>query len=304
MRNLNRRDFLHSTLAGTGLCLAARPTLSNLVAAPASQVSSVADLVTVGKTGLKASFLAQGTGFNGSARSSDHTRMGQQSFDRLLRHSLDRGVSFLDMADLYGTHPFVRQTIKGMPREKLVLLSKVWPRKENWVTPSGDAVEEVNRFRKELGVDRIDICLLHCMMNGNWPQEYEGLRDGLSKLKDEGAVGAVGVSCHDHAALKVAAAHPWVDVIFARINHKGGREYSCDDTVEAITQTLKMARANGKFVVGMKIFGAGKLVQPDEKDASLRYVIGNQLVDAMTIGMLKIDEVDDTVARVNQALRA
>lgn len=304
MLKQTRREFLHTTLAGTGLCLAAQPTLSALAAEPSSGIRSVADKVALGKTGLKPSFLAQGTGFNGSARSSDHTRMGQQSFDRLLRHSLDQGVSFLDMADLYGTHPFVRQTIRGMPRDKMVLLSKIWPRKENWVTPSGNAVEEVNRFRKELGVDRIDICLLHCMVNGSWPQEYEGMRDGLSKLKDEGAVGAVGVSCHNHDALKVAAAHPWVDVIFARINHKGGPDYSCDDTVEAVSQTLKTARANGKFVVGMKIFGAGKLVKPEEKDASLRYVIGHQLVDAMTIGMLKTEEVDDTVARVNKTLQS
>ena len=304
MLKQSRREFLHTTLAGTGLCLAARSTLSTSLAAPISSAKTAADRVAVGRTGLQVSFLAQGTGFNGSARSSDHTRMGKASFDRLLRHSLDQGVSFIDMADLYGTHPFVKETIQGMPRDKMVLLSKIWPRKESWVTPSGDAVEEVNRFRKELGVERVDIVLLHCMLNGEWPQEYEGMRDGLSKLKDQGAVGAVGVSCHNHDALKVAANHPWVDVIFARINHKGGSEYSCDDTVEAVSRTLKMARANGKFVVGMKIFGAGKLVAPEDKDASLRYVVSEQLVDAMTIGMLKTEQVDDTVTRLNRALAA
>jgi len=302
MLKQSRREFLHTTLAGAGLCLAARPTLSTVRSATGAAVKSATDLVAVGRTGLKVSFLAQGTGFNGSARSSDHTRMGKDSFDRLLRHSLDQGVSFIDMADLYGTHPFVKETIKGMPRDKLVLLSKIWPRKESWVTPSGNSTEEVNRFRKELAVERVDIVLLHCMVNGRWAQEYEGMRDGLSKLKDQGAVGAVGVSCHNHDALKIAAAHPWVDVIFARINHKGGSDYACDDTVEAVSQTLRMARANGKFVVGMKIFGAGKLVADDDKDASLRYVTGEQLVDAMTIGMLKTGEVDDTVARLNRAL--
>ena len=96
----------------------------------------------------------------------------------------------------------------------------------------------------------------------------------------------MGVSCHDFGALKVAAAHPWVDVIFARINHKGGREYSCDASAPEVAEVLKTARANGKAVVGMKIFGAGKLVTPEEKDASLSYVFGNDLVDAVTIGML------------------
>jgi predicted aldo/keto reductase-like oxidoreductase len=109
---------------------------------------------------------------------------------------------------------------------------------------------------------------------------------------------------YNHGALKVAATDPWVDVIFARINHMGGNKYACDDTVEAVTQTLKLARANGKAVVGMKIFGAGKLVKSEEKDASLRYVIGNNLVDAMTIGMLSTAQVDDTVQRINRTIKA
>jgi predicted aldo/keto reductase-like oxidoreductase len=304
MLKQTRRQFIQSTLATTAVGIAAHSSLSSAVAAPVVKARSAGDKVSIGKTGITPSFLAQGTGVHGSARSSDHTRMGQQAFDRLLRHSLDHGVSFLDMADLYGTHPFVRQTLKGMPRDKFVYLSKIWPRKENWVTPSTDAVEEINRFRKELGIERLDIALLHCMLNGQWADQYESLRDGLSKLKDEGAVGAVGVSCHNHDALKVAAAHPWVDVIFARINHKGGSEYSCDGTVEEISSTLRMARANGKFVVGMKIFGEGKLTSPEDKDASLRYVTSNNLVDAITIGMRKTEEIDDTVQRLQQALKA
>ncbi len=96
----------------------------------------------------------------------------------------------------------------------------------------------------------------------------------------------------------MAAAHPWVDVIFARINHKGGPEYFCDASAPEVAEVLKRARANGKAVVGMKIFGAGKLVKPEEKDASLNYVFGNDLVDAITVGMLKTGEVDDTLGRM------
>ena len=300
----DRRSFIKTGLAFAGVAAGSSLLSNPLGAAERSAARSASDRVLLGKTGIKASFLAQGTGFNGSARSSDHTRMGQASFDRLLRHSLDEGINFIDMADLYGTHPFVSRTIKDLPRDRFVLLSKVWPRKENWVTPSGDAQEEIDRFRKELGVDMIDICLIHCALNDRWTSDFEGLRDGLSALKQKGAIRAVGVSCHDHGALKVAASHPWVDVIFARINNMGGGQYSMDDTVDAISATLRTARTNGKAVVGMKLFGAGKLVKPDEKDASLKYVIGNNLVDAMTIGMLKTEEVDDSFARVTKALRA
>jgi aryl-alcohol dehydrogenase-like predicted oxidoreductase len=303
MLKQDRRSFIKTTLAGAGL-LATTPTWVYGGDAPlAARPRRAADRVTLGRTDIKASFLAQGTGFNGSARSSDHTRMGQAAFDRLLRHSLDQGVNFLDLADLYGSHPFVRQTVKGLARDRYVLLSKIWPRRESWNDASGGALQEVDRFRQELGVEQIDICLIHCMMNSQWPEEYARIRDDLSALKQKKVVRAVGVSCHDHGALKVAAAHPWVDVIFARINHKG-KDYAMDDTVEAVTQTLRLARANGKAVVGMKIFGAGKLVKPEEKDASLQYVLGNNLVDAMTIGMLSTEQVDDTVKRVDQTLKA
>jgi predicted aldo/keto reductase-like oxidoreductase len=277
-----------------------------LRAAPAASPAGFAgtDIVPLGKTGIRVSRLAQGTGYNGYNHSSAHTRQGKELFDRLLRHSIDEGITFLDMADLYGSHPFVKDVIKDLPREKFVLLSKLWPRKETWVTPSGGAKAELDRYRQELGTDRIDVCLIHCMTNEQWPEEYKRIRDELSELKDKGVVGAVGVSCHDFGALKVASEHPWVDVIFARINHKGGKEYACDAPVEQLNAVLKAARSRGKAVVGMKIFGAGKLVKPEEKDASLKYVFREGLVDAITVGMLKPEEVDDTLQRMSQVRAA
>jgi predicted aldo/keto reductase-like oxidoreductase len=230
--------------------------------------------------------------------------MGKQAFARLLRHSLDHGITFVDMADLYGTHPYVKDVIKDIRRDKLVLLSKIWVRKEDWVTPSGGAVEELNRFRQELGVDMIDICLIHCTTDAEWPDTYKRVRDDLSELKQKGVIRAAGTSCHDLGALRAAASHPWVDVIFARINHKGGQEYAMDGNVEQVADVLKLARNNGKAVVGMKIFGAGKLVKPEEKDASLRFVLGNHLVDAITVGMKTPEEVEDTLARMSKVPKA
>ena len=114
------------------------------------------DIVPLGKTGIKVTRLAQGTGYNGFNHSSAQTRQGKEAFDRLLKHSLDQGIRFLDMADLYGSHPLVKDVIKNLPRDKYVLLTKIWPRKEDWVTPSGGAKEELDRFRKELQVDQIE----------------------------------------------------------------------------------------------------------------------------------------------------
>ena len=299
MRDCTRRHFLKASLASAGL-LATAPGLLRGAQATATASFKGSDIVTLGKTGIRVSRLAQGTGFNGYNHSSAHTRQGKEAFDRLLHHSLDQGIRFIDMADLYGSHPFVKDIIKGLPRDQFALLTKLWPRKEQWVTPSGGAKQELDRFRQELGVEQIDVCLIHCMQNDKWPTEYARVRDELSELKDKKVVRAVGVSCHDFGALKVASEHPWVDVIFARINHKGGEEYSCDAPADEIAAVLKAARQNGKAVVGMKIFGAGKLVKPEEKEASLKYVFTNDLVDAITVGMLKPEEVDDTLKHMAQ----
>jgi predicted aldo/keto reductase-like oxidoreductase len=297
MKKHTRRDFLKTSVGSAGL-LAAAPSLVSAVEASRTVSFAGSDVVPLGKTGLKVSRLAQGTGFSGGNQSSAHTRMGQKAFSQLLHRSIDEGVTFMDMADLYGSHPYVVKAVKDVPRDQLTYLTKLWPRKEDWITPSGGAKREVTRFMKELGTDRIDVCLIHCVLNDQWPTEYERMRDELSQLKESGEIGAVGVSAHDFGGLKVAAEHPWVDVIFARINHKGGREYMCDASAPEVAEVLKTARANGKAVVGMKIFGAGKLVKPEEKDASLSYVFGNELVDAVTIGMLKQSEIDDTLQRM------
>ena len=143
MKKLTRRDFLKTSAGSAGL-LAAAPSL--LEALDASRTVSFAgsDVVPLGKTGIKVSRLAQGTGFSGGNQSSAHTRMGQKAFSQLLHHSLDEGVTFMDMADLYGSHPYVVKTVKDVPRDNLVYLSKLWPRKESWITPSGGAKREVD----------------------------------------------------------------------------------------------------------------------------------------------------------------
>ena len=296
-----RRRFLKTGLAGAGLLVASpRFSLAREVARPA--VKGGADTVTLGRTGVTTSFLAFGTGLNGGNRSSELTRLGQATFTSILRRGLDEGVRFLDMADLYGTHPFAREALKGVPRDRYTVLTKIWPYKEDWITPSGGAKEEVDRFRRELGTETLDVCLIHCMLSERWPKELARVRDELSKLKEEGAVRAVGVSCHDHGALKRAADHPWVDVILARINHRGGAQYECDDSAEELAKTLRRARANGKAVVGMKIYGAGKLTRPEDREASLRYVLGQGLVDAMTIGATAPGQMDDNLKAIARVL--
>ena len=304
IRGYSRRQFITTALAGAGV-LAAGPEL--LSAAEGKKKGAAkgqaTDIVTLGSTGIKTTRLAQGTGWNGGGRSSAHSRLGEKAFTELVRHSIDEGIAFIDTADLYGSQPYVGTALKGVRQDKYIVMSKIWPRKEYWNSPSGGAKEEVDRFRKELNRDVLDICLIHCMTDAEWPKTFERIRDELSELKQKGVVRAVGVSCHDHEALKVAAAHPWVDVVLARINNVG-KGAQMDLPPAEVAPVLKQARANGKVVFGMKLFGAGALTKPEQKDASLKYVFQNQLVDAVTIGMMQPKEVDDTIQRVTKALKA
>ncbi len=297
----SRRRFIAGAMAGASVLATGSSSVS--LGQVAASASPAMQIVTLGRTGIKASRLAQGTGWNGSGRSSAHTRLGEKAFTELIRHGLERGIAFMDCADLYGSHPYLRTALNGVPREKYILLSKIWPRTEYWNLASGGAQKEVDRFRRELNSDVLDICLIHCMTNSNWPDEYKQVRDELSELKTKGAVRAVGVSCHDLGALKAACTHPWTDVILARINNVG-KDAAMDGSVDEVAPILKQARADGKVVLGMKIFGAGKLTSPEQKDASLKYVWGNGLVDAVTIGMLSPQEIDDTIERMNRALTA
>lgn len=299
---LSRRRLMAGALAGVGAVVAGPQWLATAEAGR-DRRGGATEMVTLGRTGIKTTRLAQGTGFNGGARTSEHARLGMKAFTTLVRHSLEKGIAFVDAADLYGVHLYVRRALEGVPRDKYTLLSKIWPREEFWNMPSGGAKEEVNRFCKELNTDHLDICLIHCMTDTEWPTTYERIRDELDEMKEKGAVRAVGVSCHDLGALKVAAIHPWTDVVLARINNAGQSAFM-DGSPEEVALVLKQAKANGKVVLGMKIFGAGKLVSPEAKDASIKFVLENNLVDAMTIGMLSPEQVDDTIKRLNEVLKA
>ena len=160
----SRRRLFQTALAGAGAMVAGGNASHSVFAASAGKAGA-ADIVTLGGTGIKTSRLAQGSGWNGGGRSSAHTRLGEKAYSELIRHGLDQGIRLMDQADLYGSHPYLRQALDGVPRDQYEILTKIWPRNEYWNMASGGAKEEVDRFRKELKTDRLDICLMHCMTN-------------------------------------------------------------------------------------------------------------------------------------------
>jgi aryl-alcohol dehydrogenase-like predicted oxidoreductase len=289
MESLDRRRFLGTT-AGVAATLATTHELHAAEAVPAPP------LVPLGKTGITTSRLAQGTGVHGGNRQSDQTRLGFEKLVGLFKHSFDRGIRFFDLADLYGTHLYFREALRTVPRDEVAILTKIWwpydgPREE---TNSPERVEDVQatleRFRHELTTDYLDVVLLHCLMTKNWNKQMQPYMDTLNEAKAKKQVRAVGVSCHDFGAMATAAEEPWVDVILARINPKG---VAMDGTPEEVIGVLKKAKENGKTIIGMKIFGEGKLA--DQRDACMKFAQGLGLLDAMTIGFQNEDQIDDAL---------
>lgn len=285
MTQISRRQFIQ-----TGLIGAAAVTTGFANAGYAGSKITQVDRVKLGKTGLTVPRLAIGTGSHGGNQSSDMTRMGVDNWLKVARYAHERGISFYDTADLYGSHLNVKNILKEVPREKATLLSKIWTRPEKW--NQDDPKKTLDRFRSETGSDYFDIMLLHCMTNGTWQEEKKPYIEALSEAKQKGIIKVVGLSCHNFEALKVAADDPWVDVILARINPEG---LIMDASPEEVMAVLKKAHDSGKGIIGMKIFGEGKMADESRREKSLKYVIGSKNVDCMTIGMMTTEQVDANV---------
>jgi len=281
---MQRRSFLKS---GAGaISLNAFPY--HLFAGTQKQAN---DVVTLGPRKIKLSRLAMGTGTNGSGGSSNQTKkLGLEGMATLFRAGFDNGLNFWDSADQYGTHPHLKEALKKTPREKVVILSKTHASTEK------EMRADIDRFRREIGTDYIDILLLHCMMDGNWPERKKGAMEYINELQEKGIVRTKGVSCHTMAALKTAAATPWVEVDLARINPAG---VAMDAPPDQVIPVLKQMKAAGKGVIGMKILGAGKL--RGKADECLQFALAQDVVDCFTIGSESIAEMQDLVKKMPAA---
>lgn len=297
----SRRKFIARTALGVSSAILAPRLLGEIPVAP--NTFAPYERVAIGKTKLKFSRIVLGTGMKGGKRESNHTRLGKEKFEALIRESHERGVDAFDLADLYGSHPYVIPALKGIARDKFHVITKIWfrdggiPEKER---PDADVC--VERFLRELKTDYIDLLLLHCAVSAKWPEEMRKQMDILSKLKDQGKIRALGVSCHSLEALETAATEPWVESIHARINPYG---MSMDGPPEKVVPVLKKFHAAGKGVVGMKIMGEGRLRNDDEKrNASVKFALTLGSVDVLNVGCESIAELDDLAARVKRVERA
>jgi 1-deoxyxylulose-5-phosphate synthase len=257
---------------------------------PLTQKVSASDTVVLGRTGIRTSRLAMGTGTVGSGHRSNQTALGLQGLSALLLNGYDHGLRFFDSADAYGSHPHVAEALKHVPRDRVTVLTKTFSRDPK------SARADLDRFRRELGVDYIDICLMHCLTEGDWTERFKGVMDVLSEAKEKGIIRAHGCSCHSIEALRAAAKSPWVEVDLARINPIGSH---MDASPQEVVGVLREMKAAGKGVIGMKILGEGDL--RGRVDDALRYALSLGVLDSFTIGAESRGEQEDLIARIARA---
>jgi aryl-alcohol dehydrogenase-like predicted oxidoreductase len=292
MPQIRRREFLQTAAtAAAAACLAPKTLAARLATLPALDRKYAAnDTVVLGKTGIKTSRLAMGTGTVGVNHHSHQTALGVQGLSALLLNGYDHGLLFFDAADSYGSHPHVAEALKHMDRSRVTVLTKSWAR-------DGEGIQaDLDRFRKELNVEYLDIVLMHCVTEADWTTRFRSAMDALEEAKHPGVIRAHGCSCHSIEALRAAAKSPWVEVDLVRINPIGA---AMDADPETVVGVMKEMRASGKALVGMKILGQGKMRH--QQDEAIRYALGLGLLDAFTIGAESVAEQGDLIQRISAA---
>ena len=291
MPRLYRRQFLRKAASASAAAwLAPQVLAARLAALPAAQRVLATDTVTLGRTGIQTSRLAMGTGTVGSGHHSNQTALGLGGLSRLLQNGYDNGLRFFDAADSYGSHPHVADALKHVDRSKVTLLTKSWAR------TGAEMRADLDRFRRELNTDHLDIVLMHCVTEGDWTSRYRSAMDALSEAKEKGIIRAHGCSCHSLEALRAAAKSEWVEVDLVRINPIGSHMDADPATVVGVIREM---RAAGKGIVGMKILGQGDL--RDRQNEAIRYALGLGALDAFTIGAESIAEQKDLIERIASA---
>ena len=293
MAHYSRRDFLK-----TGLAVGALATTGTLSLKAEPQTAT--DWVTLGKTNVKVTRLAFGTGsFSGQVQRD----LGQDQFTRLVRHAHERGVRFFETAESYsGMHEMLGIALQGVPRDSYRLMTKVTT--HDGVNPQ----DKIDQLRKAAKTDYFDIVLLHWQHTPTWPTDSLRWQDGISEAQVKHAVLSHGASVHGLPALRQVPQVKWLDVAMIRMNHKGVRmdaeDYNTEGrgNVSEVVTHVKQIRKDGTGVISMKLVGEGAFTNREDRKAAMKFAFRNAGVTAVTVGYKNTAEVDEAIENLNLAL--
>lgn len=297
MDRITRRSFLKNSAA-----TAALTTLSGGLST-ATTKRSATDWVTLGRSRVEVTRLAFGTGtYSGRVQ----RELGQAEFTRLVRYAYDRGIRFFETADSYhGMPQMLAIALKGLPRDSYRLMTKY--NLYDHETPQAG----IDRLRRDLNTEYVDILLLHCVRSPTWPNDERRLQDSFSEAKAKKVILSHGASVHGLPALRAFPGNEWLDIAMIRMNHKGTRMDTPDthDTdnlgnVREVVSHVKQVHSEGMGVISMKLVGEGRFTRPEDRQAALNFAFNVAGVDSVTIGYKNTAEIDEAIQRIDRALVA
>jgi len=295
MAHCSRRDFLKTGLAAGALAGTGSLSLK------AATTGTATDWVTLGKSGVKVTRLAFGTGTLSGKVQRD---LGQEDFTKLVRYAYDRGIRFFETAESYGEmHKMLGVALKGIPRDSYRLMSKVTTTHEG-VNPQ----EKIDELRKLANTDYFDVLLLHWQHVPTWPTDTSRWQDSILEAKSKQAVVGYGASVHGLPALRQFPGNKWLEVAMIRMNHKGekmdGEDYNTrgPGNVPEVTSHVKQVHTEGMGVISMKLVGEGAFTNREDRKAAMRYAFRNAGVDSVTVGYKNTAEIDEAIENLNLAL--
>jgi predicted aldo/keto reductase-like oxidoreductase len=300
-KNITRRQFLeHSAAAAAAGALALAPTAFGASATATPVRRTATDQVTLGGTGLKLSRLGFGTG---SASGHVQVELGHEKFNSLIHYAYDQGITFFDTSQTYATFTWMAEALKGIPREKYFLQSKIPGQPEQ-------ILDVIDHHRKVFNTDYVDSMLIHCMIKENWTDSWKRIMDGFNEAHDRKWIMSKGTSCHSLPALRAAVETDWTQVHLVRVNpqgkHTDGVEQEVwnlsDHDITPVLAELKNMKAKGRGVIGMKICGNGEFVKAEDREKSIRFAMARPEIDAVVIGFKNPAEIDEAIRRINSAL--
>jgi aryl-alcohol dehydrogenase-like predicted oxidoreductase len=291
MSRYSRRDFLKATAAAGAIA-----TLGDLPLT--AETPQATDWVPFGPSGVKVTRLAFGTGtFSGSVQ----RNLGQEAFNRLVRHAYDRGIRFFETSDSYpDMHTMLGVALKGIPRDSYALLTKVT------TADATDPRQHIDELRSQARTDYFDVMLLHWQRGTQWPHESNGWQEAIDEAQHRGAVRSRGASVHGLPALAQVPTFKWLQVAMIRCNHRGTRmdtpvaDSGGTGNVPEVVERIHQARAAGMGVLSMKLIGEGVFNREDRQKA-MRFAFRTAKVDAVTVGYKNNAEVDEAIENVNLA---
>ena len=293
MAPYSRREFLKTGLAAS--TLAATGSLPSI----ASARGTATDWVTLGKSDVKVTRLAFGTGsFGGRVQRA----LGQDEFTKLVRYAYDRGIRFFETAESYGEmHKMLGIALKGIPRDSYRLMSKVTTREG--VNPQ----EKIDGLRRLANTEYFDVMLLHWQHVASWPTDSIRWQDGILEAESRKAVIAHGASVHGLPALRQVPENKWLEIAMIRMNHKGtamdAEDYATHGpgNVSEVVTHVKQARGAGMGVISMKLAGEGTFTNREDRKAAMKYAFQNAGVDSVTVGYKNTAEIDEAIENLNLA---